>query len=156
MLNLRFRWSFLIVVDISTMMIQTKSVYYWMNTRFRLLSNRWSISKKFESRDSHYFYLIRLSSIYLIDKIFRSYTDITRKWWNRLFVLNNLFILNCSLINSFCSCCRSQIDDICVNQLRQSLTRVDLRHCIDRICVFINSSNFRNLSSFVCVRALVR
>jgi hypothetical protein len=124
-------------------------VYCWMNTRFWLLSSRWSICRNVNHVTSHYFYLIRLLSIYLIDKIFRSYTDITRKWWNRLFVLNNLFILSCLLIHSFHSCCRSQIDDICVNQLRKSLTRINLRHCIDRICIFINSSNFRNLSPLI-------
>jgi hypothetical protein len=113
-------------------------VYCWMNTRFWLLSSKWSICRSVNHVTLHYLYLIRLSSIYLIDKIFRSHTDITRKWWNRLFVLNNLFILSCSLIHSFHSCCRSQIDDICVNQLRKSLTRINLRHCIDRICIFIN------------------
>jgi hypothetical protein len=67
---------------ISTMMIRFKSVYcMWSlllndDTRFRLLSSRWSISKKCESRDSHYFYLVRLSSIYLVGKIFRSYTNV--------------------------------------------------------------------------------
>jgi hypothetical protein len=47
---------------ISTMMIRFKSVYcmsvvYWLNcdTRFWLLPSRLSISKKCESRDSHYF-----------------------------------------------------------------------------------------------------
>jgi hypothetical protein len=45
------------------------------DTRFRLLSSKWSISKRCESRDSQYFYLVRLSSIiYLIDKTFRLYS----------------------------------------------------------------------------------
>jgi hypothetical protein len=96
----------LLIVDIFTMMVRIKSVYWWcsycwMSTRFWLLSSRWSICRSVNHVTSHYFYLIRLSSIYLIDKIFRSYTDIIRKWWNRLFVLNNLFILSCSLIHSF-------------------------------------------------------
>jgi hypothetical protein len=115
-------------------------VYCWMDTRFWLLSSRWSICRDVSHVTSHCSYLIRLSSIYLIDKTFRSYTDITRKWWNRL---------SCLLIHSFHSRCRPQIDDICVNQLRKSLTRINLRHCIGRICIFINSPNLRNLSSLI-------
>jgi hypothetical protein len=52
-------------------------------------------------------------------------------------------------IHSFHSCCRSQIDDICVNQLRESLTEIDLCHCICRIRIVINSSNFRNLFTLI-------
>jgi hypothetical protein len=77
-------------------------VYCWMSTRFWLLSSKWSICRNVSHVTSHYLYLVRLSFIYLIDKIFRSYTDITRKWWNRLFVLNNFFILSCPFIHSFC------------------------------------------------------
>jgi hypothetical protein len=76
--NLYVHWSVLIhLYDDDTVQVSILykcSLLIETNTRFRLLSSRWSISKKCESRDPHYFYLVRLPSIYLVGKTFRSYS----------------------------------------------------------------------------------